>query len=1028
MRQESLRPYIYVFFILSGMTGLIYQIVWFKYLSLFLGNTTYAQVIVLSTFLGGLSIGNYLFGKRSDMMKKPVFVYGVIEILIGFYCLLYPVLVLFSENIFINVVNIDLIYENLTIYLLIKFLISSSLLLIPTILMGGTLPILTKFFTEKIQNIRKENATLYFLNSFGAVVGIYFAGFVLIRHFGLEVTIYIAGVINILIGGFSIFLNSLITPADKIEVNLQESEPKNLNQYEITKERFYLLVAISGLSGFTSFMYEILWTRVLINIFGSSTYSFSLMLMAFISGITIGSLIVSSNFISKLNRIRILSYAQLSIALGILLCLYIFESIPFEFWKIGNLFNKTEAAFGFFLSIEFLITFLLMFIPTIFMGMSLPLIVELISTSKNLVGYSVGLVFSVNTLGTVLGSIFTGLLLIPLIGVNNSFKVGIILNLIIVSSLYFVFREQLKSFDRNYKPVFILSVLILFLFIPDWNKTLMTSGVYRRLGEASPKTFNDYKKFVSQRKILFFKDGTNANVTVLQTTDTLQQRILLLNGKAEASSHGDMPTQLLLSHIPLFLHPEAKNIFIIGFASGTTVGAALSHNEVKNVMCAEITKEMLDASKFFTKENENCINDPRLKILIEDAQSVLKLSKEKFDLIISEPSNPWISGVGSLFSKEYFERCKNSLTENGLMAQWFQIYEMDDEIFSMVVRTFYSVFPFVQLWGGSNGDVILIGSLKKIEPDFNKMLTKIEQPRVKNNLSKIEINNLFTLLTTQLQSEEGTFVLSGNGKINSEIKPVLEFIAPISFFKGTSSTIAYKNDEKFDTLNQNLIVKQFVKQYKPDFNEIKNAIEYHINKTNNYRFAYSLANYLLETYGENNWVFETKAQLEEKLGIIKIDISDLEKALNQLPDAKALKRFYSNQMLIKTLNSSSFMRIYSLENIEKIYLQTLSTDTVKLISSYQTLAFSFLKNSEPTKALKYCELIENIITKNPSYVEKINLSDYFFVYANVGFLLNKYDKVIEKFISLINYNPNYELKPYLSKKIEWYVKEMRKRS
>ncbi|MCX8056862.1 MAG: fused MFS/spermidine synthase [Ignavibacteria bacterium] len=1025
MNKKNLQSTVYLFFLLSGMTGLIFQITWFKYLSLFLGNTTYAQIIVLATFLGGLALGNYFIGKVADRVISQLKIYGFIELIIGIYCIIFPASISFFENLFYVLINEDLLINQSFLFLLIKFFISALILLIPTILMGGTLPLLTKFFTDKIENVRKENASLYFINSFGAVVGIYFAGFVLIKAFGLDVTIRIAAIINLIIGSVSIVLSSFFNKEEKDELNTENSLVEKVNVNKFDKRLITTLIYLAGISGFASLMYEVLWTRVLISVFGSSTYSFSLMLMAFISGITIGSFVVSSNFISKINRINLLIFSQFMIAITTLISILLLPHLPYQFWKLSALFAKTNDAFPIFLSVEFLICFLLMFVPTIFMGMTLPLIVELVAQYKNLIGVSVGTVFSVNTFGNVLGALTAGLFFIPVFGVKNSFIIGIVINLIGATILLI---SSIKSLNRKSKFSFaslFASSILLMLIVPNWNVEIMTSGVFRRLSDEPPKTYHEYKRIFQTRELLFYKDGLSGNISVVRTLDTLNQRVLLINGKPDASSYGDMPTQLLLGHIPMFLHNNPKNVFVIGFGSGSTINAVLKHNPEK-VTCSEISKEVIEAANIFSDVNENCLSDKRVKLIIEDAQSYLKLTNQKFDVIVSEPSNPWIAGIGNLFSKEYFQRCSEKLNEDGIMCQWFHIYEMDDEVLSLVLSTFNSVFPYVQTWGANQGDLILIGSKKPIKIDFKLLKERFENENVKSNINKIGIKNIFTFLTTQILSPEGTFTLTDDNKINSERKPTLEFLAPVAFYKGTTSAQVYQNDEKFDTLNSGLLVKDYISSNNVSDEELLQAIEFHFSKTKNHRLVYGLSRYILENGNKNLIALINKFLTEADLNLIKYNTKNLIDAFEQNPNSNQIAGFLANQMISENVNATNFMKVFSIDKAEQILKSHHRSSETNDFRFYTQLASIFLKNSEPQKAIEYCQKAEEILIKNPKLGDEFDLSDFYHTYALSAFYLDNYGKVIEYFIQLANYNQNYKPKKILSKRIEWKVREAKK--
>lgn len=1022
MNKKNLQSTVYLFFLLSGMTGLIFQVSWFKYLILFLGNTTYSQTILLATFLGGLALGNYIIGKVTDKLKNQLLFYGLIELIIGIYCFLFPTILVLAENFFYALVNEELLIGNLEIYLLIKLFISFLMLILPTTLMGGTLPLLTKYFTERIENIRRENANLYFLNSFGAVVGVFFAGFIFIKTFGLDTTVKIGAVLNVTIGAISILLSSInLSEQNQFSKENQEDTIDNENLI-FSKNEIKLIILVGGLSGFASLMYEILWTRVLITIFGSSTYSFSIMLIAFISGITLGSFIVSSKFISKFNRLNLLTISQLAIGITISFSLFILPYLPYNFWKLSTLFSKTDSAFSLFLSFEFLICFLLMFIPTIFMGISLPLIVEIVAKHNKLVGYSVGTVFSVNTLGNVLGSILAGIVFIPLIGLKNSFLLGVLINLISASILFFMQYRYATFKTKLVLSITASTLLLLILITPEWNRELMTSGIFRRLSEPPPDTYRDYRRLFEGREIIFYKDGIGGNVSVIETLDTLRQRILLINGKPDASSVGDMPTQLLIGHIPMFLHPNPKKVLLVGFGSGSTTNAILKHNP-DEVVCCEISKEVIEAAPLFSNVNENCLADNRVKLIIEDAQSYLKITNQKFDVIISEPSNPWIAGIGNLFSKEYFERCKESLNPGGIVSQWFHIYEMDDEVLRIVLSTFNSVFPYVQIWGGVQGDLILIGSNEEIKPDFDLMFKKFQSPEIKFNLERVGLKNLFTLLTSQYLSPMGTYSLTHEKPINSTKKPLLEFLAPVAFYKGTTSSLVYQFDDKFDTLSSGLLVKEFIKQYKPSDDEIIDAIEYNNRITKNYRLVYGLSRYLTEKNINNVTASKYKFQSELEMKIVKYDKIGLINSLKANRESAEISSFYANQIISENVNASNFFKIFPIDEAEKIFARFVRNDDFSKFKLFVQLSLVFFKNSQFDKSYEYCLKAEELLKKNPDFSELIDLSEFYYTFSMLGIYLDKPDKVIEYFIQLINYNQNYEKKKFLSRIIEWKVLE-----
>ena len=1019
MSKQTIKVIVSLLFVISGIAGLIYQIVWFKYLSLFLGNTTYAQMTVLAAFLGGLAFGNHLFGEKSDAFKNPVKIYSLLELFIGIYCLLYPTLsVLFGDFFFSAASDLNVSSQNF-FFIGFKFLIASLLLFAPTIAMGGTLPVLSKFFVDKLQDARREVAILYFLNSFGAVIGVVFAGFILIKEFGLNITIYATACLNILAG----FIGLMISMHSEKVVLVEAAKDENvLPSIEISKNTAVVVVLVAGISGMAALIYEMVWVRLLINFFGSSTYAFSIMLMAFIGGITLGSLIVSQKFLRKYNYVKLLAFSQTAIAVSTMLVLLFYERLPYFLWQVSSIFSKSAQSFEVFLFVEFTICFMMMVLPTLFMGMSLPIASEIISGSNKKIGFSVGRVFSINTLGTVAGVLLTGFVFIPYFGIKGSFEIGIALNLIaaIILSLSY------KSFSRLEKigaTVFcVMSFLLYLILFPSWNEAVMIKGVFKSFDETPPASFKEFSKTLNNENIVFYEEGTTATVAVVQSKTNPLNKSLIINGKPDASTFVDMPTQALLGQIPMMLHPNPKNVFVVGFGSGTTIGSVLTH-PVNNVTCAEISKEVIHASSFFEKENLNCTKDPRLKLVNEDALTLLNLSKKKYDVIISEPSNPWIAGIGNLFSKEYFQKCSSSLDSNGIMVQWFHLYEANYEVVRLVLNTFSSVFPNAQLWNSVANDIILVGYKKK--PVFNAELlqNKFIVPKIHKDFERIGISNLFTFLACQSMSTRGFFALSAEAPLNSEIHPLLEFIAPKSFYIGKSSSYVYSFDEKFDTLSNSLLIKNFVAVDPPNKDDIINAIEYNLNTNVNSRFAYGLSKYLRELYPTDYRTNLLFSKSFKKLGITNSSTAVLEKLIALFPDSAEIIKDYGNETILEKTNATTFLKLYSIKEEASAFIKTAKPDSVSKVAVYLQLSKIYLLNGEYSSAENLCARIEKILRDNPKLINSIDAENYYYLGAVSALYRNDIEKVVGYFFALTNLNRNFNDTFHLRRLMAWQIRE-----
>ena len=538
----------------------------------------------------------------------------------------------------------------------------------------------------------KNVAVLYFLNSFGAVVGSILCGFFFIRLLGLSTTISAAACVNLVIGFAAFFLSRKGTPTAE-----KSSTPSPISPRIFSKSEITTAIAVAGISGIAAMIYEVTWVRLLIPVFGSSTSSFSLMLIAFISGITIGSWVVSKVMHRIQNLFSFLSLCQFGVAFGLCALLPLYGRIPYIFWHLSTLLAKTDTAYPIFLFLECLFCFLIMAIPTVFLGMTLPIASRIATRDAATLGSSVGNVFSVNTIGTVIGSLAAGLILIPAVGVRHAIEVGIFLNA--VAATLVLFND--KSRKTLAKAVMVgITFAVAGIYFSVASRLESIGYAFRRVPACQRATSS--AAFIRgicircrRQERLLLQGRNNGNRRSCRSgSKGIRQKILLINGKSDASSVGDLSTQVLLGQLPMMFHPHVNSALVIGLGSGVTVGSILSH-PVQSVDCVEISPEVIEASKYFASVNNNALSDPRVAVHTEDALAYLKLTPKKYDVIVSEPSNPWIAGIGNLYTTEFFRACKNKLNNGGIMTQWFHIYEIDDDILKLVTRTFCSVFPML---------------------------------------------------------------------------------------------------------------------------------------------------------------------------------------------------------------------------------------------------------------------------------------------------------------------------------------------
>jgi spermidine synthase len=823
-------------------------------------------MIVLATYMGGLAFGAFYFGKYADKVTNPMRLYGLIELGVGGYCLAYPIIINVVGELFIDVAATFDGSFNQNSLLALKFSLSFGTLIIPTFLMGGTLPILIKYVCKNIADSGKDVAVLYFVNSLGAIIGTALCGFYLIRIFGVEKTVYFTGLCNILIGVVAFVFSKWTEKTAVSEVTTTQNAAINLEVFPTSIVRVATIAAL--VSGFIAMLYELAWIRLLSNILGSTTYSFTLMLLAFISGIALGSFVVSLIVKRIKNLVFFLAVCQLGTAFSMILMLPLYERLPYYLMKFSSSIGNSPEDFNSFLRLEFFFCFMIMVIPSLFSGMSLPVVSRIANSDLQFLGKSIGGVFSINTLGSVLGALLTGLLFIPFLGVKMTLELGVVLNgilgIIILSNTNFS-----KKVKLGFSVTFLVLMIGYKLLFPTWNQNFLISGVFRVL---NTEAVSSYAEFVAQQnegqKILWYKEGVNANVAIRESNfEGVIQKTLVINGKADASSVADLQTQVLLGQIPLMLYTNKGNALVIGLGSGITCGSVLRH-PIKSLDVVEIAAEVVECNSFFKDENYDFTKDPRVKIHIDDAITQLKTTQKKYDYIISEPSNPWIAGISNLYTVDFFELCKKRMTKSGVLAQWFHTYDVNNDLFQLVLSTVCKVFPHVTIWKASDADIIILATSTMQPADFRAMEQKMKQPKIANDLARIKMFDVPSLLSTQVVSARNNPYVFMKKEVNTTDKSALEFLAPISLFTHESLTVLDSIDERFSFQDKNLLFSDYSKRSPLSFENYKNIGLYRTSSNvGDYTLGFTALRKAMEIKPNDMEVQNVLAQVSAKMGL-----------------------------------------------------------------------------------------------------------------------------------------------------------------
>jgi len=764
-------------FVLSGATGLIYEVLWARMLGLVFGATTLAVSTVLAAFMGGLALGSALAGKFAQRIRKPLSVYGLMEILIAMYALLVPLLFRWIDHVYVLIWQ-QLQPGNFT-FSLWRFFLSGVVLLVPTTLMGATLPVLAAALVRSSDRDSNSVTRLYACNLAGAILGTLAAGFVLLPWLGVRTTIAVAAALNIIVGAIAILLQrrsqSHTDAGAKVEV--EDSAPA------VDGGGFWFFAAL--VSGFVTIGTQVSWTRVLTMIIGSSTYAFSIVVALFLIGLALGAWIVARKDRSRSLRSTILLVEVLT-ALSLLLSLFVLNKIPALLITLG--LSLHVASWLGLLGLQILSATLLILVPAVWMGMVMPLVLVWASSEGKKAVARVGRSYAINTVGAIAGAFMTGFILIPKASTRFTLLFAAVCCLIVAGVAY---RPVSSGGDPALKRslaigLTFVSIIVLFIVAPRMNLADLSIGAYDSLVRVIAKTREGVTDNGPDRpdvhELLMYEEGPTATVSVRRDQDTVS---LAINGRANASdSIYDMPTQVMLGQLPLLIAPRIENGLIIGYATGITVGAMLQ-SPIQSVTCVELERGTVAASEFFNHINNRPLDDPRTKLIIDDARTFLRVTPNRYDIIVSEPSHPWVPGVANLFTEEFFQLGRARLRDDGIWVQWVQIYQLSTESLRSVLATYHKVFPHVLVFrvGGVNKgkDLLLIGSNQPLNLD--RLTERIGDQRIAAELARVDLKSEADVRGWFVCDESKLGPAVAGAKINTDDNMHIEMTVPREAFR-----------------------------------------------------------------------------------------------------------------------------------------------------------------------------------------------------------------------------------------------------
>jgi spermidine synthase len=753
----------------SGALALIYQVVWARMMTHAFGSTALAVGTVLAAFMSGLAFGSWYFGRFADRSSNPLRSYAQLEIGVALSAL--------ASHLLLD--RLDTVYPILhglvggsdLLVALIRFAAAFLLVMAPTVLMGATLPVLIRSLVNRQGSVGSCVSTLYSINTLGAVTGVLLTGFFLIGRYGIHVPVMGAVIGNLLIGSFAWIASRRVNLSLPV-VQPTEALPDCSHEVEEEPDRWTINLILVGIaiSGFTSFAYEIYWTRSLVFILGSSTYALTTMLSAFLTGIALGGYLV--RFVINRFKDRAAIFGWIQVILGVVSAL----ALPFLFF-IGDpqamndvLVGISERAFPMILT-SFIISFLVMLVPAVLIGATFPLVSHLAVRRLDKTGTSIGRVYAINTIGNVIGALLPGLVLLGWLGIQKGILVMAVLNLllglVVLSSR--LLRPSRHPAWRVVLPAVLISSVLLMMRAP-------LQFQFPSQGEPPDAS------------VLYYREGPLATTKVF-TDPQRDEKIISVDGIGIGGTGYTEFKQLLLAHLPRLLMDETARELSIGLGSGMLAGESARHADTREITVVEIEPSVIEGAAFFEEENHGILNDPRLEIVSDDIKNFLRTTDRKYQVISAdEKTLDEYASNGFSYSLEYYDLVRDHLEPEGLVVQWVPS-TLPPTKYQMVLKTFAHCFPHVQLWqflpayelGPFNS--LLVGSLRPVNVDAGAMKRRFARRRdALQSLAPYGVTSAAALLPHFIADERDIREAVATAPLNTHDHPRYEFYPPWGHF------------------------------------------------------------------------------------------------------------------------------------------------------------------------------------------------------------------------------------------------------
>lgn len=702
--------------LVSGSCALVFQMVWIRELRLVFGATTASSAAVLAIFMAGLGLGNWLFGKRIDNSSRPLRFYGLLEIGIALSAGLSPLLIDIVRLLYVEVGGQSVLGP--AIATLVRLFAAAIILAIPTIMMGGTLPAAARAVSIDADQNRRSVAFLYGLNTFGAVIGAGLANFMLLEAFGNRTVLWSACALNILLAAAALRLSKKLSFIPHKKTKKQIQKPLQSAAIEQEPSKIGIVCVSAGVVGFVFFLMEIVWYRMLGPLLGGTTYTFGLILCIALLGIGVGGALYG--ILARYLKPSLQFLAAICAVEALLIAIPFWYGDQIAFWVLHQQ-SEFIASFGDQIWNWFQVGAFVIFPASLVAGFQFPLLIAIAGKGREDIGKHVGWTFASNTLGAISGSIAGGFFLLPIMTAPGLWRLAVCL-LIGLGAVITIFGHRWKN-----SFVVMASMLSLFaiLGISGSGPTAVWrhSGIGANRAKIDGTGRNTEQNFANtkKRQCIWQAEGRESSVAIT-ATDSLA---FIVNGKSDGNAYGDAGTQIGLGLIGPLLHEAAKKGLVIGLGTGESAGWMADVEEINSVDVVELEPTVLQMAERCAEVNRNALKNPKIHMHYNDAREFLLTVKKQYDLIVSEPSNPYRAGIANLYTHEFYESVSTKLNDNGLFLQWVQGYEVDDRTVMMVLQTIRSVFPNIQIWRTKARDMVVVCG--KSESAFPQNIRSLRQ-------------------------------------------------------------------------------------------------------------------------------------------------------------------------------------------------------------------------------------------------------------------------------------------------------------